>query len=331
MHLAVDVMGGDQNADEIVRASLRCAHDFPDLQLSLVGDPLVIGPDVAGSVKMRVVATSQVVEMADRPGEALRHKRDSSMHGAIKLLAEGEVDGVVSAGNTGALMAIGRFLLRTLPGIDRPAIIKEIPSRKGGCYLLDLGANINCDADNLVQFAIMGSLMCRAVGSKPTPRVGLLNIGEEDSKGEEQVRIAADLLRLHPQINFMGFVEGDGIYQSDADVIVCDGLVGNVALKTSEGLASFVAQMIEDALDASNVEEGEANQVLPQMLGRLRRDLMPERYNGATLVGLTGIVVKSHGRAREQGFYQALRVAMHEVEQDVPNRMRGELASMLGT
>ncbi len=226
-------------------------------------------------------------------------------------------------------MAMGRHLLRTLPGIDRPAIIKAIPSTRGKCYLLDLGANINCDAENLMQFAAMGSLMCGAVEGIEGPRVGLLNIGEEEIKGENQVRIAAEILKNNPYINFIGFVEGDGIYMSDADVLVCDGWVGNVALKTSEGLAKFFSQMLDRAFRRSFLSRLAGLASAP-VLANLREALQPERYNGATLLGLQGIVVKSHGKSTTEGFYQAIREAMRTIEQDIPKLIHARVDRILG-
>ena len=328
MHIAVDLMGGDHSAAELMPAVFRCEKEFPDLSLVLVGDKTLI--DAALCVKPHratVIHTDAVVEMTDKPGVALRQKRNSSMHVAVEQVASGAADACVSAGNTGALMAIGRHILKTVPGVDRPAIIKPIPSVKGQCYLLDLGANINAEAENLVQFAAMGSLMCAAVEGIESPRVGLLNIGEEEVKGEDRVKVAAAMLRQHPRINFMGFVEGDGIYLSDADVLVCDGWVGNVALKTSEGLARFVSMMIERAF-TRNVATKAAAMVSNPVLNMLREQLSPEHYNGATLLGLNGIVVKSHGHARAEGFYQAIRVAMREVEQRIPALLQAKIGEM---
>ena len=332
MRIAVDLMGGDHGAGELMPAILRCEQEFPDLSLALVGDEQHIAGLLPGkggvAGRVTIVHAGETVEMTDSPSVALRQKRDSSMHVAIEQVRDHGADACVSAGNTGALMAVARHILKTVPGIDRPAIIKAIPSVKGRCYLLDLGANINCSAGNLVQFAAMGSLMCSAVEGVESPRVGLLNIGEEDVKGGGSVREAAQRLKQHPKINFIGFVEGDGIYQSDAEVLVCDGWVGNVALKTSEGLAKFVSYMIEQAF-TRNVATKAAAVVSNPVLNMLREQLSPENYNGATLLGLNGIVVKSHGRARADGFYHAIRVAMREVEQDIPSLLQARIGEML--
>lgn len=331
MRIAIDVMGGDHGPEAMLPAAFRCIREFGDLNLMLVGDEATIRSHLVktGQDRIDVVHASQVVEMTDKPSIALRQKRDSSMHLAVDLVRRGEAQACVSSGNTGALMAIGRHLLKTLPGIDRPAIIKAIPSARGKCYLLDLGANINCDAENLMQFAAMGSLMCGAVEGIARPRVGLLNIGEEEIKGEDQVKVAAELLRNNSLINFIGFVEGDGIYMSDADVLVCDGWVGNVALKTSEGLARFFAQMIGQAFER-NMATRLAGVFAGPVLGKLREQLEPERYNGATFLGLQGIVVKSHGKSTTAGGYQAIRESMRAVEQDIPNLIRMRVDKILG-
>ena len=330
MRIAIDLMGGDHGAAALVPATLRCTQEFPDLSLVLVGDESLIEKELRKTRAHRIdiLASDQVVAMDDSPATALRQKRGSSMHLAIEQVQQGKADACVSAGNTGALMAIGRHILKTVPGIDRPAIIKAIPSVKGRCYLLDLGANLHCEAENLVQFAVMGSVMCGAVEGIKNPRVGLLNIGEEDSKGAAVIREAAEQLKQHPGINFVGFVEGDGIYQSDAHVLVCDGWVGNVALKTSEGLAKFVSYLIEQAFTRT-VAAKAAAVVSNPVLARLREQLSPENYNGATLLGLDGIVVKSHGRATAEGFYQAIRVAMLEVERNIPRLLKAQIGEML--
>ena len=332
MRIAIDVMGGDSGVDTRVRAAIRCINEIADLQLSLVGDQAQIEHPMSSlsfdSGKVDVCHTDEIVAMDDRPSVALRRKRNSSMYMAITKVKDGAADACVSSGNTGALMAIGRHLLKTMPGIDRPAIIKAMPSLKGRCYVLDLGANIDCDAENLIQFAAMGSLMCGAVENIESPSIGLLNIGEELIKGGDQVKIAAALLRDNSLLNFIGFVEGDAISQSGADVIVCDRWVGNVALKTSEGLAKFVATLIQEAFD-QNLATRAAGVIANRVLDRLRERLRPEQYNGATLLGLRGIVVKSHGQTSEDGFVQAIKEAIKEADQNVPNLIHSELDAIL--
>lgn len=334
MRIAVDLMGGDQTPAELVPGVARCIREFPELEAILVGDRASVEPHLKANGlttgRVSIEHTDDVVTMADKPSVALRAKRASSMARAVQLVGEGNADACVSTGNTGALMAIGRHLLKTVPGIDRPAIIKAIPSVRGRCYLLDLGANINCDAENLIQFAAMGSLMCGAVEGIPEPAVGLLNIGEEELKGEDAVRLAAQLLKQQSAINFIGFVEGDGIYLSDADVLVCDGWVGNVALKTSEGLAKFVSHMISEAF-TRNIATKAAAVVSDPVLKQLKEQLSPENYNGATLLGLDGIVVKSHGRSSANGFYHAIREAMRGVSQDIPTLLKSRVDEVLGT
>ncbi|MEX0941783.1 MAG: phosphate acyltransferase PlsX [Pseudomonadales bacterium] len=334
MRIAVDMMGADHGIAGLLPAVVRCATEFPRLSLTLVGDESGIESCLADTAidtsRIEILHSREIVELTDKPSVALRQKRDASMFLAIDLVKKGAADACVSAGNTGALMAISRHLLKTVPGIDRPAIIKAIPSAKGQCYLLDLGANINCDAENLVQFAAMGSLMCGAVEGIERPRVGLLNIGEEEIKGEDRVRTAAQLLKQYTSLDFIGFVEGDGIYLSDADVLVCDGWVGNVALKTSEGLARFVSQMIESAF-SENILTRIAAKISEPVLRKLREDLSPEKYNGATLLGLNGIIVKSHSGSDAEGFYHAIREAIRGVEQNIPALLQAEMDGILGT
>ncbi|MBV1879404.1 MAG: phosphate acyltransferase PlsX [Pseudomonadales bacterium] len=332
MRIAVDVMGGDQGVLDIVLAGVRCIEQFDDLSITFAGNEQAISDslgDLSSSEDISVHATEVVVNMSDKPASALRHKKQSSMHSVIEMVRDGTADACVSAGNTGALMAIGRHLLKTIPGVDRPAIIKAIPSSKGQCYLLDLGANINCDAENLVQFAAMGSLMCQVVDGVAAPKVGLLNIGEEALKGGVQVREAADLLNLYDEINYIGFVEGDGIYLSDADVIVCDGWVGNIALKTSEGLAKYILQKLDESFKATFASRA-AGIIASPVLGQVIRRLSPEQYNGASLLGLNGIVVKSHGHSTIDGFSQAIQEAMKAVKQNLPEILQSRLSGILG-
>ncbi len=336
IRIAVDLMGGDRPVRDLIPAVLRCIDDFPSVSLTLVGDSeaiesaLLTASATGSRERLAILRTEDVVLMSDKPSVALRKKRSSSMGVSLKLVQQKSVDACVSAGNTGALMAFGLHLLKTVPGIDRPAIIKAFPSTRGRCYLLDLGANIHCDAANLVQFAAMGSLMCGAVEGIDRPTVGLLNIGQEETKGEDSVRLAAQLLRQNDRINFIGFVEGDGIYQSDADVLVCDGRVGNIALKTSEGLAKFVYFMIERAF-ARNLATRAAAVVSDSVLKQLKAELRPENYNGATLLGLDGIVVKSHGKSSAEGFYHAIREAIRSIEQNIPALLNARLVGILGT
>jgi glycerol-3-phosphate acyltransferase PlsX len=264
--------------------------------------------------------------MDDPPGDALRRKKDSSMRVAINLVKDGEAQACVSAGNTGALMAIARFVLKTLPGIDRPAIASQLPTRKGITTALDLGANVNCTPQQLVQFAVMGSALATAVEGIERPTVGLLNIGEEDIKGNDVVKDTAELLK-HAPINFYGNVEGDDIYRGTTDVVVCDGFVGNVALKVSEGLVVMLYEFLRNEFTANPARKLAALAALPA-LNAFKKRVDPRRYNGATLVGLKGVVVKSHGSADKTGFVQALVKALAEVRGDVLSKIAREIASM---
>jgi glycerol-3-phosphate acyltransferase PlsX len=264
--------------------------------------------------------------MDESPAQALRFKRDSSMRVAINLVRQGKVDACVSAGNTGALMAIARFVLKTLPGIDRPAICTTLPSRYGHTYMLDLGANVDSKAEHLLQFAVMGSVLAAAVDSSESPRVGLLNIGEEDIKGNEQVRDAAALLAAS-ELNYIGFVEGEGIFLDDVDVVVCDGFVGNVALKTTEGVAQLISQFMKAEFKKSLLTRVAGLAALP-VLRAFSRRIDPRRYNGASLLGLQGIVIKSHGGADALAFANAINIAALEVEKSVPQRISKHLAAL---
>lgn len=264
--------------------------------------------------------------MHESPSKALRYKKDSSMRVAIDLIKDGSVDACVSAGNTGALMAIAKFVLKTLPGIDRPAIISAVPSVSGHTHVLDLGANVDCSAEHLLQFAVMGYELVRAVEDKDNPRVGLLNIGEEDIKGNEQVKQAARLI-AESHINFVGYVEGNDLYSGAVDIIVTDGFVGNVALKTSEGLAKMISQLMREAFGANLLTKLAGLVSLP-VLKSFKHKIDPRQYNGASLLGLRGIVIKSHGNADRLAFANAISIAIKEVEKAVPMRISERVASV---
>ncbi|MDY7565912.1 phosphate acyltransferase PlsX [Pseudomonas sp. RTC3] len=330
--IAIDAMGGDFGPRSIVQASIACLFATPSLHLTLVGqapllEELIARHSGVDRSRLRVVNASEVIAMDERPSQALRSKPDSSMRVALGLLAEGQVQACVSAGNTGALMALSRFVLKTLPGIDRPAMIAAIPTQRGYCQLLDLGANVDCSAENLYQFAVMGAVAAEALGV-PRPRVALLNIGTEDIKGNQQVKLAATLLQAAPGLNYIGFVEGDGVYRGEADVVVCDGFVGNILLKSSEGLATMIGARIE-SLFQQNVFTRVVGALALPMLKRLRADLAPARHNGASFLGLQGIVVKSHGAAGVQGFQSAIQRALIEIQENLPQRLGGRLEGLL--
>jgi glycerol-3-phosphate acyltransferase PlsX len=330
--IAIDAMGGDFGPRNIVQATIACLSASPSLHLTLVGQSLILEDLIArhpgvDRSRLRVVNASEVVTMDDRPAQVLRGKPDSSMRVALGLVAGGQAQACVSAGNTGALMVLSRFLLKTLPGIDRPAMVAAIPTQRGYCQLLDLGANVDCSAENLYQFAVMGSVAAEALGV-PRPRVALLNVGTEDIKGNQQVKQAAGLLQVAAGLNYIGFIEGDGLYRGEADVVVCDGFVGNILLKSSEGLATMIAGRI-DAMFRQNLLSRAVGVLALPLLRRLRADLAPARHNGASLLGLQGIVVKSHGSAGVQGFQSAIQRALIEIQEDLPRRLHGRLDGVL--
>ncbi len=310
-------MGGDHGASVCVPAALAMLKDNPDLRIVLVGREQQIQPLLNGnSERLSIVHADEVVGMDESPGDALRKKKDSSMRVAINQVKEGLADACVSAGNTGALMATGKFVLKTLPGIDRPAIMAALPTTEGHLHMLDLGANSNCNSTHLFQFAVMGSVVASVVENIDNPRVALLNIGEEAMKGNDNIRQAAAMLS-EANLNYVGFVEGDDISKHKVDVIVCDGFTGNVALKVMEGTASLVSHFIRKGFGSGLYGRFSGLIALP-VLRSLRKSLDPRQYNGASLVGLNGIVVKSHGGADQLALQQAIRVAMLEVEKCVP-------------
>ncbi|WP_095067404.1 phosphate acyltransferase PlsX [Pseudomonas sp. Irchel 3A18] len=330
--IAIDAMGGDFGPRNIVQASLACLTATPSLHLALVGQAPLIEELIArhsgvDRSRLHIVHASEVVTMDERPSQALRGKPDSSMRVALGLVADGQAQACVSAGNTGALMALSRLVLKTLPGIDRPAMVAAIPTRSGYCQLLDLGANVDCSAEALYQFAVMGAVTAEALGVA-SPRVALLNVGTEDIKGNQQVKQAAVLLQAARGINYIGFVEGDGLYRGEADVVVCDGFVGNVLLKSSEGLATMIVARMDELFRRSLMAKAVGVLAMP-LLKRLQAELAPARHNGASLLGLQGIVVKSHGSASAQGFESAIQRALIEVRENLPQRLRGRLEVLL--
>jgi len=330
--IALDGMGGDIGPDVVVPAALNVltTTDTP-LKLILVGQQTILAAKLvalkaADHPAISIRHASQTVAMNEPPAQALRLKKDSSMRVAINLVKQGQADACVSAGNTGALMATARFVLKTLPGIDRPAICTTLPSIHGHTHVLDLGANVDSKAEHLLQFAIMGSVLATAVDNIDAPRVALLNIGEEDIKGNEQVKQAA-LLLAASGLNYTGFVEGDGIFLSDVDVVVCDGFVGNVALKTIEGVAKLIRHYMMLEFKRNLLTRLAGIIALP-VLRVFKRKIDPRRYNGASLLGLQGIVIKSHGSADVVAFANAIKIAMLEVEMAVPQRIKHHLAAL---
>jgi len=325
-------MGGDHGPHVTVPAALDFQTRAVDVAVVLVGlrEPIETELKARGAVagpRLRVHAASEVVAMDEPPAQALRYKKDSSMRVAINLVKQGEAHAAVSAGNTGALMAISRFVLKTIPGIDRPAIATVLPNQKGTfTYVLDLGANVDCTPEQLMQFGVMGAMLVAAVERKERPSVGLLNIGVEDIKGNETVKRAAELLRSSG-LNFHGNVEGDDIYKGTTDVVVCDGFVGNALLKASEGVVKMITGFLREAFKR-NPWNMFAALVAKPVINALRERMDPARYNGATLVGLKGIVIKSHGSADARAFVHALESAVEEVRHDVPRRIAERMAEV---
>ena len=327
-------MSGDRGAPVAVEAVMASLRAHPDLEIIVVGDADALNKEIArhrkSDVGERLIVqhAAEVVGMCESPARSLRQKKDSSMRVSINLVQQGEAEACVSAGNTGALMATARFVLKTLAGIDRPAIVSPIPSRRGHTLMLDLGANAECTPEQLFQFAVMGAVLAQAVHGVDTPRVGLLNIGSEEMKGNVQIQQAGKLIG-DSELNYIGFVEGDDIYIGDVDVVVCDGFVGNVALKTSEGLGKLIAQFLREEFSRNALTRTAAIFAMP-VLRAFRRRVDPRQYNGATFVGLQGTVIKSHGDADAVAFASAIDVARMEVEQRVPERIRALLAHNLG-
>jgi glycerol-3-phosphate acyltransferase PlsX len=328
--VAIDSMGGDHGPQVTVRAALEFLNRHDDVRVILVGIEERIRFFLAGPDDPRIVIrhASEVVGMDESPALALRAKKDSSMRVAINLVSGGEADACVSAGNTGALMAISRFVLKMLPGIDRPAICTVLPTVSGHVHVLDLGANVDCSPEHLLQFAIMGVSLAGATEHKDRPSVGLLNIGEEAIKGNEVVKRAAELLK-DSGLNFVGNVEGDALFKDAAEVVVCDGFVGNVALKTTEGLVEMLAIFLRQEFGRNLLTRLVALLALP-VIAHFKRRVDPRRYNGASLLGLKGIVVKSHGSADIFSFGHALDRAADAVRTGVLERISLRIAQQSG-
>lgn len=326
--VAIDAMGGDHGPHVTIPAALNAIKQDSQLNVILVGLKDVIEAELAAhqaviGPRLRIHHASEVVAMDESPQSALKNKKDSSMRVAINLVKSGEANACVSAGNTGALMATARFVLKTLPGIDRPAIAGILPTQKGTVHMLDLGANADCTPEHLLQFAIMGAMLVSCVEHKERPSVGLLNIGSEDIKGNEVVKQAGELLRAS-HLNFYGNIEGNDIYKGTTDVVVCDGFVGNVALKTSEGLAQMVNRFLVQEFKRSWLTKLMALVSIP-VLKAFKRRLDPRRYNGASFLGLRGVVVKSHGGADSLAFQYAIQAAAEESRNGVLNRITEQL------
>ncbi|OIP16670.1 MAG: phosphate acyltransferase [Betaproteobacteria bacterium CG2_30_59_46] len=327
--VAIDAMGGDHGPHITVPAALAYLNRDAEVNIVLVGLAGVLEAELQSlhtsvSSRLRIRHASEVVTMDDPPALSLRNKKDSSMRIAINLVKTGEANACVSAGNTGALMAISRFVLKMLPGIERPAIAGMIPTLDGHTHVLDLGANVDCTANHLLQFAVMGAMLVSAVEHKEAPTIGLLNIGEEDIKGNEVVKQAAELLR-QSHLNFHGNVEGNDIYKGTTDVVVCDGFVGNVALKASEGLVQMLATFLRQEF-RRNILTQLMGFIAYPVLSAFKKRLDHRRYNGASLLGLQGVVVKSHGSADSFAFQFAIERAVEEVRNGVLRRINEQMA-----
>lgn len=320
-------MGGDFGLRSSLPAAIRCLERFPQLTVHLIGNAEQISAALpAIHPRATIVDAAQTVEMNDRPAHALRRKTQSSMRIAIDLLAQGEVDAVVSSGNTGALMAMGLLVLKTLPAIERPAICTAIPTQRDHCLLLDLGANADCNAEQLRQFALLGNALAQSEGVV-NPRVALLNIGAENGKGNEQVKQAAELLLQDTRLNYCGFIEGDTLFRGDVDVVVCDGFTGNIALKVSEGTAQLIAEKVRRQF-YRNTWTKIAGWMARPVLKALYRELDPQQYNGACLLGLQGLVFKSHGSSTADGFENAIARAVNAVEKNLIELISQQLAQV---
>ncbi|GAA0524076.1 phosphate acyltransferase PlsX [Pigmentiphaga daeguensis] len=334
IRIAIDCMGGDFGLPVTIPAALAFADRHPGVELLLVGLADQVEARLAQAKassaqreRLRIVPATEVVTMDDKVEVALRRKKDSSMRIAAELVRDGQADACVSAGNTGAWMAISRYVLKTLDGIDRPAIAKAIPNQSGGMtVILDLGANVDCTAEHLLQFAIMGSALVSSVGHRERPTVGLLNIGEEAIKGNDVVKQAAELLR-GSALNFHGNVEGNDIFKGTVDVVVCDGFVGNIVLKSSEGLAKMLGVFIKEEFKR-NLFTLLMGAIATPVLNRFRQRVDPRRYNGAALLGLRGVVIKSHGSADTYAFEWALQDAYDAVESGLLGRTAQTIAQI---
>jgi glycerol-3-phosphate acyltransferase PlsX len=326
--IAVDAMSGDHGPSACVPGALTVLREEAALELILVGQPAALEPELAGlseaeRTRVRIVEATQIVGMDEPPREAIRRKKDSSLRRALDLVAAGDADACVSSGNTGALMSTAHFVLGMIEGIERPAIISALPAVGGHTCMLDLGANISATAEQLVQFAIMGAVVAEDLLARPRPRVALLNIGREDIKGNETVKAAHALLQAS-HLDYVGYVEGNDICAGSVDVIVTDGFTGNVALKAMEGIAHMIAAAVKEEFTSSAARTLGALAAGPA-LASLKKRLDPRRYNGASMVGLAGVVIKSHGGADAVAFAHAMRVGVLEAGNGVPSHISAQL------
>ena len=332
--VSIDASGGDYGIPVTIEAGINALSKYEDLQIHFVGDSLSIENELkkhrkSNLLKNRIDIThaSEVISMDESPSNALRKKKDSSMRIAINLVKDGIADACVSAGNTGALMAIARFVLKTIDGVDRPAIMSSVPTITGHNHILDLGANIDSKPETLLQFAIMGSIAVQHTENIQKPSIGLLNVGVEDMKGHEKIQATADLLK-NSSLNYRGFVEGDDIYKGVVDVIVCDGFEGNIALKASEGVANMVSHFIKESFNKNLLTKIIALFAKPVMKN-FKAKVDPGKHNGASLLGLKGVVVKSHGNADADSFLQAIKEAYLEAHAKITEKISEQLTQEL--
>lgn len=321
-------MGGDHGPSITIPSIIHVLRESPDLKVTLFGKKEAFGRDMSiwadSSDRLEFVSCETEVTMDEKPSNALRHGQSSSLYRSIQMVARQEADACISAGNTGAFMAIGHYLLKTFPGINRPAACTAMPTMSGSCLMLDLGANMDCKPEDLLQFGQMGSVMASVIRGIKKPRVALLNVGEEAGKGNEQVKSAAAMFEQCTTIHYTGFVEGNDIFEGRADVVVCDGFAGNVVLKASEGVAKLIASRIQQAYTRSFYTKALATLSKP-LLTDLANELDPSRYNGATLLGLQGTAVVSHGKTTVEGFTRALYLAVEQARQNLPQQIQSRL------
>lgn len=324
-------MGGDHGVKVTVPAVVDALNTFEDMHIILVGDETLLQQAITEakftSDRLSIHHADQVVEMDELPSNALRNKKQSSMRLALNLVKQNEAQACVSAGNTGALMATAKFVLKTLPGIYRPAICTSMPTTQGHVYMLDLGANVGADGESLAQFAIMGSILASSLDNNPNPTVGLLNIGEEEMKGHDRIKLAQQILR-NTSINYKGYVEGDDIYQGKVDVVACDGFDGNIALKASEGVAKMISFYLKQAFTRNLFTKLIGLMAMP-VLKSFKEKVDPRRYNGASFLGLQKIVIKSHGGADSFAFFHAIKQARLAVINNVPERIESKVSELL--
>jgi len=321
--LSLDVMSGEKDPEASINAALNLLELREDVRIFLVGDKDIIEKqtlDKTGN-RLQILHAKEIIEMSDPPVVVLRQKKQSSMRLAIDLVKDGVAQACVSSGNTGALMAISKYALKTIPSIDRPALMTSIPTIKDSTYFLDLGANSSCTPEQLYQFALMGNVVAREIRGIDQPRIGLLNMGAEASKGNQVIKEAAKLMNSS-SMNFIGYVEGNNLVEDIADVVVCDGFTGNIALKTMEGSVRLVLRFLEDAFNSSAFNKL-SSIVSKSALNQVKEKIDPRRYNGALLLGLNGVVVKSHGDSDSFGIHHALITAIEEVQKDIVSKLIG--------